>query len=626
MAESPSAYLRRKGIKTKPSGRGQNEVAFPCPRCKEASDFSFNVKTGQWQCFRASCGGKGGLYAIKQAFGDAYRVEPVTRSTGRFSTGASPTAREPTLTAPYQQWHDDLMNSQLARHAREYLTSRRIGAEVLRMAKVGWVATHPEGRKPGNGVGKYRATRSTARVKASPGLLTFPFFRVPHTEASDKDAPVLVKLRWLPPEPVKNGKTWRYSRVAGGGATLYAPCGIDPKVVLLLVGGELDVLSVVQVAIRDGSDGFNVAASPGGEGGWADDLSDQLDDAEDVVIAYDSDAAGKKGARTVATLLGGFRCRIGTWRGNDANDDLCAGMDYFDLQAILTTATSPAADGIDSIEAIADEFVQDLFHGECGAKGFSTGWIEVDAKVGGIRMGECTVITGETGTGKTTFATQLLMNQAIGGRRVLICPFEMGWRKQLQLMAWQKLGQDPVDAGEDRSRAAIVSLGQNIYVFRKHGSVDVNAMRETLLYCITRLGIRFILIDHIDFMCGRGREQWDRKDEMIQMLEEVIVEHGAHCFVVNHPNDAESGRSTSQRSRDERVVQLRDLKGHSTIRQDFANVWSLWRPRAKSRDVESDDRGMYQAGLVVLKNRDPRGFEGWIEMLFGRDEQRFFCK
>jgi len=161
-------------------------------------------------------------------------------------------------------------------------------------------------------------------------------------------------------------------------------------------------------------------------------------------------------------------------------------------------------------------------------------------------------------------------------------------------------------------------------LFDKYGTVEPEAMRETLGYCFTRLGVKLVLIDHIDFMCGRGQDQWSIKDRMIQMMQELIVRTEGHIIIINHPNDADSGKGNHRISRDERVPQLRDLKGHSTIRQDFANALAMWRPRSAKRDSSDDDNGPFsEAGIVALKQRSQWGKEGWVKAKFNHNTQRY---
>ena len=134
-----------------------------------------------------------------------------------------------------------------------------------------------------------------------------------------------------------------------------------------------------------------------------------------------------------------------------------------------------------------------------------------------------------------------------------------------------------------------------------------------------------MIFDHLQFMCGRGADQWAEQSKMIQMIQEVVSANEVASIAINHPNDNDKGSARRSISRDERVVQLRDLKGASTVRQDFANVWSIWRPRDKTRkkNEKENTTGYYGAGLTVLKNRSNRGEEESVKLKYHRQSMRF---
>src|ERR1700733_2968507 len=58
-------------------------------------------------------------------------------------------------------------------------------------------------------------------------------------------------------------------------------------------------------------------------------------------------------------------------------------------------------------------------------KGYSTGFRCIYQYMQGLRRGEVTVITADTGAGKTTFCTQLMVNVAMLGVPVWINSWEM---------------------------------------------------------------------------------------------------------------------------------------------------------------------------------------------------------
>jgi twinkle protein len=251
-------------------------------------------------------------------------------------------------------------------------------------------------------------------------------------------------------ESFEDSGSKRYTRISGATSTLYRTILHNIATQVLLVSGEIDCLSVIQGLISSGYTltdiralPFEVMAPPTGEAELTAEVAAELDYAEDIVIAYDNDPQGKQGAIATATRLGRHRCRIAQWPDgcNDANDALCKDqLDLFTVEGMLANATSLAATSVKTAASLADDVVAWLFGG-APATGWSTGWRNLDSLIGGFRAGESTLVTGHSGGGKTTFACQAALYQAIEGkRRVLLCPFEGGARHILPKLVRQLTG------------------------------------------------------------------------------------------------------------------------------------------------------------------------------------------
>ena len=618
--DDPIEYLKQKGISFK--RRGTKEVSIPCPLCNEQDGFAVNIKTGMWMCHRASCGESGNLYKLKTIFGDAYSVDKkLDLSESETYDFSKPTK----AFTKVDEWHNQLLHNPLAKKAREYLASRQLKLSTIKLGKLGWIPHPPNGNRSSN-LSRVKRNGDTSESASGNGLITIPFFY-----NKEEISPIMVKLRWVPPEPERKGKKIRYQRIAGGESILYSPLGLDklnPAKTLLLIGGELDVLSCVQaLSADDPATPFSILASPGGESGWNSKFTSLLENFEDIVVLFDNDAAGNKGAVKVSAELGRHRCRIASWPigVKDANDCLMQGkLNTESIQKMIDSSRSAAAKGVTKAGDFTEFMVARLFGSPETTKGWSTGFEKLDERLGGgFRAGEMTVLTGETGTGKTTVAIQFAINQMMIGNKVLFMPFEGGPQAHLNTFLWQSLMYNPADSTEEKVREILEKHNEQLYIFKHKGQVEIPKLQETLLYVVRRLDVQFVIIDHLDFMVGRGKGQWDRKDQLIQTLQESVQDCDAHFLVINHPNDADHGRGSSKHSRDERIVQLRDLKGHSTIRQDVANVLSVWRPRSIDRDSVGEDE-YYPSAIVVLKCREHGIGEGLVDMRFHAVSRRYF--
>lgn len=641
--DDPKAYLEGKGFElSKKTQVRANNFRFPCPVCGQMESCDINVKTGLWNCLRSSCEAKGNLHTLKVALGDAYSVEGVSgpanaheEKVGSFARGLArflgkAEGEVETLSA-VDQWSKDLLTDPAASAAREYLAGRGFSLAVIKLARLGWVASPPrtadevpahkdgsrlqakkairfQGVKDPSGEAKAVKAPSGAPGRGVNGLITIPYF--------DGVELALVKLRWVPPEPMDDkGRPRRYQRIADGRTVLYAPVGIDSDQVLI-VGGEFDCLSVVESAIRCGNKPPSVVATSAGEGGWKDTWTTQLEGVEDLILIYDNDKGGTEGATKAAEVLGRHRVRVGQWPAphKDANEALQAkALEGFELHAVLNAAKSPAGSRIVTLGTWTGDYLARRSSGQ--RLGWSTGLAELDELIGGWRPGEVTLLTGETGMGKTTAAIDFLDRQITIGRengfKVLACPLEDGVDAYLEKFAIRDTGLQ-VKEISDGQFLEVASRRGNLYLLNHIGAVKPAAFKETLTYAINRLGVRFIEVDHLDFMCERGRGADEVKDQLIQTMQTAISGSPAHMLCLAQPSKSSGDKS------DARVIQLADIKGRSTAVQDFANALSAWRPRTQERDQVENDDGEPDGTFMIysLKQRHHDGKEGSVRLWF----------
>jgi hypothetical protein len=162
-------------------------------------------------------------------------------------------------------------------------------------------------------------------------------------------------------------------------------------------------------------------------------------------------------------------------------------------------------------------------------------------------------------------------------------------------------------------------LGRTFWILDHVGHVDPSRFEETLMYCITRLGIHFCVIDVLQYMTQRGSEKrWDVQDQLVAIVNTTISQHQCHGLLVSHPKALAGGQN-----RDDRIVQLGDQKGHTEVFQDISNALSIYRPRDIDRAECSDNEGLMYAACVSLKQRNAYGKEGLIEFRFDPIAERF---
>jgi len=550
-------YLTRAGIAVRRSGGDQ--LVMSCPACgKEGKAYVHRI-TWLWDC--KVCGAKGNEITLKRSMGHLPTL-PTKAATDTRPGMISRTPPDKWKAAAKALW-----TSEKAQEAVGWLSGRGLSEEVLRGASVGWVAA--VGRTVGRATG--------------PGWVSLPGGEGAKCRALDPDSPTRYMMQ--------------------GSPGLYAPFGIEPTT-LVICGGEIDALSWAEAGHR------NVVSSMVGEGAWKDEWTVLLSECDDIVVVYDEDTAGQEGAAKLAGKLGRHRARIGHYPdgSSDANEALVAGL--LDPATIIAAAGHIVYEGITTVEAAGKAYLEQL-RNKVGIKGRATGWQDLDRLLGGWRDGELTLVTGDTGCGKTTMASQAGLYQAEHGTGVLYCPFELGPVRQVGKWCRQMLEGPPIDMDIEHSERVVRRMGTlPLWMYQHRGPLDAEVLRAVLLYSIHRLGCTFIVLDHLHFVVLDGRGERAHIDQLMKVCAEVVVDTGAHILALAHP--AKMARDQG----DNAIVQANDLKGSSGLKQIADNVLSVWRPRKKDRGDVVDEGGLGASVIYVLKCRSEYGQEGAVALIY----------
>jgi hypothetical protein len=243
----------------------------------------------------------------------------------------------------------------------------------------------------------------------------------------------------------ENGKRKRYARSSGGEGGIWIPLEPEKDKPFILVGGEFDVLSLVEMGFK------NVGCASDGEEKWDHKWNRYLEDFNEIIILYDNDEVGKKGSLNASESLGSQRCRISSYSefdffdGKDANDYLRDCFEFYGkegIDLILSEAKSTFDSGIYQINSFEENFLSSLSEMKDGLTGLATPFPDLDILLKGERKGELTVITGQTGSGKTTFASQIAARRS-EDHPVLFMPFEMGPINQIKKWVHQEMESLP---------------------------------------------------------------------------------------------------------------------------------------------------------------------------------------
>jgi twinkle protein len=118
----------------------------------------------------------------------------------------------------------------------------------------------------------------------------------------------------------------------------------------------------------------------------------------------------------------------------------------------------------------------------------------------GHRRGELTVLTGPTGSGKTTFMSELSLDLCLQGVPTLWGSFEIRNVRLARTMICQLAGFNIEDQMEEYSQWAKQLESLPLYFMNFHGSQSLKSVIETMTHAVYAYNIEHVVIDNLQFM------------------------------------------------------------------------------------------------------------------------------
>jgi twinkle protein len=277
-------------------------------------------------------------------------------------------------------------------------------------------------------------------------------------------------------------KAWQRLDPPGGGWGLFGLHTVpDDCTEIILTEGEYDAMAVSQATGRP------AVSLPNGCRSLPVQVLPLLERFEKIYLWMDNDAPGQEGAEKFAKKLGLNRSYIvQCLDAKDANDALLKGID---MNEVLENATLVPHDRILTFQDLRNEVLHELLQPELYTGVPVPSLPKFSSIIKGFRRGEMTVLTGPTGSGKTTFLGQVSLDLAEQGINVLWGSFEIKNTRLLHKLLKQfsrrglPASTDP-NAAEQLDALADRFESLPFYFMAFHGGSDVDEVLDAMEYAV----------------------------------------------------------------------------------------------------------------------------------------------
>lgn len=492
-------FARSQGIEVKQKG---DELFFKtCPYCKPTASkgnlrtFSINLSTGEHKCFRESCGVKGNMITLARDFGFSLGSELDEYMAPKKKYKQLKTPKEPIK--PKSK-------------AIEYLKSRGISEKVAQ---------------------EYEITVQTDNQN----VLVFPFY-------DDKGILRFVKYRKTDFDPKRdNNKEWCESRCQ---PILFGMKQCKDFKRLIVTEGQLDSLSVAEAGID------NAVSVPTGAKGftWVPYCWDWMNRFEEIVVFGDFE----KGHVTLLDDINQrFKKKISfipaeCYKGcKDANEIL----QKYGRGAVREAVAHAEQVPVRKVIRLADVEKVNIYD----IPKLKTGISQLDKLLcGGLPFGQVDIISGKRGDGKSTFASQILVNAMDQGYNVFAYSGELRndlfkmWI-DLQIAGRRNILQnDSIDGSPSYFITNDVSAQINRWYAEKaflfdNSIVDMDEytdLLEIIDQVIRQYGVKVILLDNLmtalDMEAVNGSDKYDRQGKFVNKLRKIALKYNVLILLVAH--------------------------------------------------------------------------------------------
>lgn len=275
------------------------------------------------------------------------------------------------------------------------------------------------------------------------------------------------------------------------------------------------------------------------------DNFEYLDSFEKIVVCMDNDEPGQKAANQIAQLFAPGKCHILRLdKGKDANDYLMKGLEK---EYINEWFRSPAYMP-DGLKFGSDaELYEDIVHYK-EPHSIPYPWSGLNKSTYGLRLGELTLFTADTGIGKTTFMKEieycLLQDAELKERGYGVGFLHLEEPKRETALGLMSIHNNKpyhlpdTEKCEEELKKAYDEVVNNkrVVIYDHFGSNEIDNILSKIRH-MAALGCKYIVLDHLSIIVSdHSGDERKQLDEISTKLKVLTINLNISCIAVIHIN------------------------------------------------------------------------------------------
>ncbi|KAL1117057.1 hypothetical protein AAG570_004385 [Ranatra chinensis] len=296
-----------------------------------------------------------------------------------------------------------------------------------------------------------------------------------------------------------------------------------------------------------------VICLPHGQQSLPQELLPLFEPYKKLVLWFANDLASWNCVRMFAKKLNEKRCFLVRPQEKQPSPQIAL-QEGYDLADIVEKAQPISHASITTFAELREDVLSEIFNVDKVSGVKWKRFPQLNSMLKGHRRGELTVLTGPTGSGKTTFISEYSLDLAIQGVTTLWGSFEIRNQRLARTMLQQYV-MTPLEDNLSMFNFWADSFQRlPLYFMTFHGQQSIEFVMEAVEHASYVHDIGHVIIDNVQFMLGMSvtetgfLDRFYRQDALIAAFRNFATLHNVHVTLVIHPRKEREGEQLTTNS------------------------------------------------------------------------------